>query len=93
MLCFLLAESNACGSSVVLHVNSLQSKSTTCLSPRSLSLGPISLCAVEGGECRKEKEGKSTVMDPLALVVPVRPTAMGNDVFVHLEDVLSESHA
>lgn len=59
----------------------------------ALSLGPISLCAVEGGECRKEKEGKSTVMDPLALVVPVRPTAMGNDVFVHLEDVLSESHA
>lgn len=59
-----------------------QSKSVTCLSSAlSLFLSPLYFCVMEWGKCRKGKGGeekvrKYTVMDPLALVAPVRLTVM-----------------
>lgn len=78
MFCFLLAESNAlCTFNPLqpIRLTPVKEHDLSLLCPLALSV--LSLCAVEGGKCRKEKEGKSTVMDPLALAIPVRLTAMG----------------
>lgn len=42
---------------------------------------------------KRKSRGESAAMDPLALVVLIRVSAMGSDVFIHLEDVSSEAHA